>query len=100
METDTRAVAGNGWSLQLAPSPATTSAARSTAGRRCVGLTAVKTPKTAGTGDESGPLHNAALRTSKALPTERVRAASNGKQTPWVARREMFGEFFVVPAKK
>lgn len=31
---------------------------------------------------------------------ERVRAASNGKQTPWVARREMFGEFFVVPAKK
>jgi WD40 repeat protein/uncharacterized caspase-like protein len=32
--------------------------------------------------------------------TERVRAASNGKQTPWVARREMFGEFFVVPAKR
>lgn len=32
--------------------------------------------------------------------TERVRAASNGKQTPWVARREMFGEFFVVPARK
>lgn len=32
--------------------------------------------------------------------TERVRAASNGKQTPWVARREMFGEFTVVPAKK
>lgn len=32
--------------------------------------------------------------------TERVRTASNGKQTPWVARREMFGEFFVVPAKK
>ena len=32
--------------------------------------------------------------------TERVRSASNGKQTPWVARREMFGEFFVVPAKK
>jgi WD40 repeat protein/uncharacterized caspase-like protein len=32
--------------------------------------------------------------------TERVRAASNGQQTPWVARREMFGEFFVVPAKK
>lgn len=31
--------------------------------------------------------------------TERVRAASNGKQTPWVARREMFGEFVVVPAK-
>jgi WD40 repeat protein/uncharacterized caspase-like protein len=31
--------------------------------------------------------------------TERVRAASNGKQTPWVARREMFGEFIVVPAK-
>lgn len=32
--------------------------------------------------------------------TERVRSASNGKQTPWVTRREMFGEFFVVPAKK
>jgi uncharacterized caspase-like protein len=32
--------------------------------------------------------------------TERVRAASNGQQTPWVARREMFGEFFVVPTKK
>ncbi len=32
--------------------------------------------------------------------TERVRSASNGLQTPWVARREMFGEFFVVPAKK
>jgi len=32
--------------------------------------------------------------------TERVRTASNGKQTPWVARREMFGEFLVVPAKK
>jgi len=31
--------------------------------------------------------------------TERVRAASNGKQTPWVTRQEMFGEFFVVPAK-
>jgi WD40 repeat protein/uncharacterized caspase-like protein len=32
--------------------------------------------------------------------TERVRAASNGKQTPWVARREMFGDFVVAPAKK
>jgi WD40 repeat protein len=30
--------------------------------------------------------------------TERVRSASNGKQTPWVARREMFGEFMVAPA--
>ncbi|UQA59270.1 caspase family protein [Polyangium aurulentum] len=30
--------------------------------------------------------------------TERVRAASNGKQTPWVARREMFGEFMLAPA--
>ncbi len=30
--------------------------------------------------------------------TERVRAASNGKQTPWVARREMFGDFVVAPA--
>ena len=27
--------------------------------------------------------------------TERVRGASNGKQTPWVARREMFGDFMV-----
>jgi WD40 repeat protein len=25
--------------------------------------------------------------------TERVRAASNGQQTPWVARRELFGDF-------
>jgi hypothetical protein len=32
--------------------------------------------------------------------TERVRAASNGMQTPWVARREMFGEFMVAPAKR
>jgi WD40 repeat protein len=31
--------------------------------------------------------------------TERVRAASNGQQTPWVARREMFGDFTVAPAK-
>lgn len=30
--------------------------------------------------------------------TERVRAASNGKQTPWVARREMFGDFVIAPA--
>jgi WD40 repeat protein len=30
--------------------------------------------------------------------TERVRAASNGKQTPWVARREMFGDFVMAPA--
>ncbi|MFO0760811.1 MAG: caspase family protein [Byssovorax sp.] len=30
--------------------------------------------------------------------TERVRAASNGKQTPWVARREMFGDFVVAPS--
>ncbi|MDI1450307.1 caspase family protein [Polyangium sp. 6x1] len=32
--------------------------------------------------------------------TERVRAASNGKQTPWVARRELFGEFMVAPAAR
>jgi len=32
--------------------------------------------------------------------TERVRDASNGKQTPWVARREMFGEFTVAPAAR
>ena len=25
--------------------------------------------------------------------TERVRSASNGQQTPWVARRELFGDF-------
>jgi len=32
--------------------------------------------------------------------TERVRAASNGKQTPWVARREMFGDYVVAPSPK
>lgn len=32
--------------------------------------------------------------------TERVRVASNGRQTPWVARREMFGDFMVAPAKR
>ncbi|HZO12547.1 MAG TPA: caspase family protein, partial [Polyangiaceae bacterium] len=32
--------------------------------------------------------------------TERVREASNGKQTPWVVRRELFGDFFVAPAKR
>jgi WD40 repeat protein len=32
--------------------------------------------------------------------TERVRGASNGKQTPWVARREMFGEFMIAPAAR
>ncbi|MDI1437460.1 caspase family protein [Polyangium sorediatum] len=32
--------------------------------------------------------------------TERVRAASNGKQTPWVARRDLFGEFMVAPAAR
>jgi len=31
--------------------------------------------------------------------TERVRAASNGKQTPWVARREMFGDFAIARAR-
>lgn len=31
--------------------------------------------------------------------TERVRSASNGLQTPWVARREMFGDFVIVPAR-
>ena len=30
--------------------------------------------------------------------TERVRESSNGRQTPWVARREMFGDFVVAPA--
>jgi len=30
--------------------------------------------------------------------TERVRAESNGKQTPWVVRRELFGDFVVAPA--
>lgn len=32
--------------------------------------------------------------------TERVHAASNGMQTPWVARREMFGEFMIAPAAR
>ena len=32
--------------------------------------------------------------------TERVRAASNGRQTPWVVRREMFGDFAVAPVGK
>lgn len=31
--------------------------------------------------------------------TDRVREASNGQQTPWVARREMFGDFFIAPAQ-
>ena len=31
--------------------------------------------------------------------TERVRSASNGKQTPWVARRELFGDFVIAPAR-
>lgn len=31
--------------------------------------------------------------------TERVRALSVGRQTPWVARREMLGDFVVAPAK-
>jgi WD40 repeat protein/uncharacterized caspase-like protein len=30
---------------------------------------------------------------------ERVRAASNGKQTPWVARRELFGDLTLMPAR-
>lgn len=30
--------------------------------------------------------------------TDRVREASNGQQTPWVVRREMFGDFVVAPA--
>ncbi|RLB46630.1 MAG: hypothetical protein DRI90_27175 [Deltaproteobacteria bacterium] len=30
--------------------------------------------------------------------TERVSAASKGKQTPWVARRELFGDFVIAPA--
>ena len=32
--------------------------------------------------------------------TERVRGASNGMQTPWVARREMFGDFPVAVPKR
>lgn len=31
--------------------------------------------------------------------TERVRSLSIGKQTPWVARREMFGDFVITQAK-
>ena len=29
---------------------------------------------------------------------ERVRQASNGQQTPWVARRELFGDFAILAA--
>ena len=32
--------------------------------------------------------------------TERVRSESNGKQTPWVVRRELFGDFVVAPARR
>jgi WD40 repeat protein len=32
--------------------------------------------------------------------TERVREVSNGQQTPWVARREMFGDFMIAPVDK
>jgi uncharacterized caspase-like protein len=32
--------------------------------------------------------------------TERVRAESNGKQTPWVVRRELFGDFVIAPARR
>ncbi len=32
--------------------------------------------------------------------TERVRAESNGKQTPWVVRRELFGDFVIAPARQ
>ncbi len=31
--------------------------------------------------------------------TERVRTLSNGKQTPWVVRRELFGDFVIAPAR-
>jgi WD40 repeat protein len=31
--------------------------------------------------------------------SERVRVASDGRQTPWVARRELFGDFALVPLK-
>ena len=31
--------------------------------------------------------------------TERVRTASNGRQTPWVVRREMFGDYAIAPTK-
>ena len=31
---------------------------------------------------------------------ERVRAESNGKQTPWVVRRELFGDFVIAPARR
>jgi uncharacterized caspase-like protein len=32
--------------------------------------------------------------------TERVTTASKGKQTPWVARREFFGDFVIAPATR
>jgi len=31
--------------------------------------------------------------------TWRVRTTSQGAQTPWVARREMFGDFVVAPTR-
>lgn len=46
--------------------------------------------------DESGAIE---LGEFVGFVTERVRSASNGRQTPWVARREMFGDFVVASAK-
>jgi WD40 repeat protein/uncharacterized caspase-like protein len=45
--------------------------------------------------------HSSAVEASELIDyvTERVREASNGQQTPWVARREMFGDFVVAPAR-
>ena len=45
--------------------------------------------------DESGAIEIGELT---GYVTERVRTASNGMQTPWVARREMFGDFMIAPA--
>ena len=32
--------------------------------------------------------------------TWRVKSASRGAQTPWIARREMFGDFAIAPASR
>lgn len=47
--------------------------------------------------DQSGAIESGELID---FVSERVRAASNDKQTPWVVRREMFGDFPVAVPKR
>jgi hypothetical protein len=56
-------------------------------------LASLESPDT----DEDG---DGALQLSEIIDqvTERVTSASDGAQTPWVARRELFGDFAVAPA--